>query len=52
MSVIHLMPDSNKVLGDYTLRQTLWECSTGKVKLATHNITGDKVRSVVSIIGR
>lgn len=35
---------SNRILGDYTLSKTLGAGSMGKVKLATHNITGEKVR--------
>lgn len=35
---------SNRVLGDYTLGKTLGAGSMGKVKLAYHNITGEKVR--------
>ena len=34
---------SNRILGDYTLSKTLGAGSMGKVKLATHNITGEKV---------
>ena len=34
---------SNRVLGDYTLGKTLGAGSMGKVKLAYHNITGEKV---------
>jgi hypothetical protein len=42
---------SNRILGDYTLSKTLGAGSMGKVKLATHNITGEKVRlSVMSVI--
>ncbi|EPQ53024.1 Pkinase-domain-containing protein [Gloeophyllum trabeum ATCC 11539] len=33
---------SNRVLGDYTLSKTLGAGSMGKVKLAHHNITGEK----------
>lgn len=33
----------NRLLGDYTLSKTLGAGSMGKVKLATHNITGEKV---------
>ena len=36
---------SNRVLGDYTLGKTLGAGSMGKVKLAYHNITGEKVRN-------
>lgn len=35
---------SNRILGDYTLSKTLGAGSMGKVKLATHNVTGEKVR--------
>ena len=35
---------SNRVLGDYTLSKTLGAGSMGKVKLAHHNISGEKVR--------
>ena len=34
-----------RILGDYTLSKTLGAGSMGKVKLAHHNITGEKVRS-------
>lgn len=34
---------SNKILGDYTLGKTLGQGSMGKVKLAQHNVTGEKV---------
>lgn len=37
---------SNRVLGDYTLSKTLGAGSMGKVKLAMHNITGEKVCQV------
>jgi serine/threonine protein kinase KIN1/2 len=37
---------SNRVLGDYTLSKTLGAGSMGKVKLAHHNITGEKVRDL------
>jgi hypothetical protein len=36
---------TNRILGDYTLSKTLGAGSTGKVKLAHHNITGEKVRT-------
>ena len=36
--------NSNRVLGDYTLGKTIGAGSMGKVKLAYHNITGEKVR--------
>ncbi|CAK5277862.1 unnamed protein product [Mycena citricolor] len=32
---------TNRILGDYTLSKTLGAGSMGKVKLATHNITGE-----------
>ena len=35
---------SNRILGDYTLSKTLGAGSMGKVKLAHHNVTGEKVR--------
>jgi hypothetical protein len=35
---------TNRILGDYTLSKTLGAGSMGKVKLATHNVTGEKVR--------
>lgn len=38
---------SNRILGDYTLSKTLGAGSMGKVKLATHNITGEKVRGLL-----
>ncbi|KAJ7485051.1 hypothetical protein B0H11DRAFT_2231259 [Mycena galericulata] len=34
---------ANRILGDYTLSKTLGAGSMGKVKLATHNITGEKL---------
>ncbi|KAF8530212.1 Pkinase-domain-containing protein [Hysterangium stoloniferum] len=34
---------SNKVLGDYTLSKTLGQGSMGKVKLAQHNVSGEKL---------
>ena len=34
---------SNKILGDYTLSKVLGAGSMGKVKLAIHNVTGEKV---------
>jgi len=34
---------SSKLLGDYTLAKTLGAGSMGKVKLATHNLSGEKV---------
>ncbi|KAJ4490606.1 CAMK/CAMKL/Kin1 protein kinase [Lentinula aciculospora] len=34
---------SNRILGDYTLSKTLGAGSMGKVKLATHNITGEQL---------
>ncbi|EKM76272.1 hypothetical protein AGABI1DRAFT_78686 [Agaricus bisporus var. burnettii JB137-S8] len=34
---------TNRLLGDYTLSKTLGAGSMGKVKLATHNITGEKL---------
>ncbi|KAF7986947.1 hypothetical protein HWV62_12763 [Athelia sp. TMB] len=34
---------SNRILGDYTLSKTLGAGSMGKVKLATHNVTGEKL---------
>ena len=34
---------AGRILGDYTLTKTLGAGSMGKVKLATHNITGEKV---------
>jgi hypothetical protein len=41
---------SHKILGDYTLSKTLGAGSMGKVKLAVHNVTGEKVGVVVGII--
>ena len=40
---------SNRVLGDYTLGKTLGAGSMGKVKLAYHNLTGEKVRLSLSL---
>ncbi|KAK7047783.1 Serine/threonine-protein kinase [Paramarasmius palmivorus] len=34
---------SNRILGDYTLTKTLGAGSMGKVKLATHNLTGEQL---------
>ncbi|KAJ6632417.1 hypothetical protein B0H10DRAFT_2206775 [Mycena sp. CBHHK59/15] len=34
---------ANRILGDYTLTKTLGAGSMGKVKLATHNVTGEKL---------
>lgn len=34
---------TNRILGDYTLSKTLGAGSMGKVKLAHHSITGEKV---------
>ena len=34
---------TNRILGDYTLSKTLGAGSMGKVKLAIHNISGEKV---------
>ncbi|EDR06003.1 uncharacterized protein LACBIDRAFT_251514 [Laccaria bicolor S238N-H82] len=34
---------TNRILGDYTLSKTLGAGSMGKVKLATHNVTGEKL---------
>ena len=36
---------SHKNVGDYTLGKTLGQGSMGKVKLAVHNQTGEKVQS-------
>jgi hypothetical protein len=36
---------TNRILGDYTLSKTLGAGSMGKVKLAHHNVTGEKVRT-------
>lgn len=38
-------PKPRKVIGNYTLVSTLGSGSMGKVKLAMHNITQEKVRS-------
>lgn len=35
-----------RVIGNYTLVNTLGSGSMGKVRLAVHNITGDKVRMI------
>lgn len=39
---------SYRILGDYTLSKTLGAGSMGKVKLAHHNVTGEKVRWICS----
>ncbi|KAJ6510726.1 hypothetical protein C8R45DRAFT_892246 [Mycena sanguinolenta] len=39
----HKPKRTNRVLGDYTLSKTLGAGSMGKVKLATHNISGEKL---------
>ncbi|KAI0299256.1 hypothetical protein BC826DRAFT_996262 [Russula brevipes] len=36
---------ANRILGDYTLSKILGVGTMGKVKLAHHNITGEKVRT-------
>ena len=41
---------SNRILGDYTLSKTLGAGSMGKVKLALHNITGEKVRITTALV--
>ena len=38
---------TNRILGDYTLSKTLGAGSMGKVKLAHHNVTGEKVRIIL-----
>jgi serine/threonine protein kinase KIN1/2 len=40
---------SNRVLGDYTLSKSLGQGSMGKVKLAHHNVTGQKVCASLSV---
>ena len=44
-------PKSNQILGDYTFckGKSLGAGSMGKVELATHNITGEKVRGFSSL---
>jgi serine/threonine protein kinase len=42
---------TNRILGDYTLSKTLGAGSMGKVKLAHHNITGEKVCPIVFFAG-
>lgn len=39
----HAATKPRRVLGNYTLVSTLGSGSMGKVRLAVHNITGDKV---------
>lgn len=39
---------SSRILGDYTLSKTLGAGSMGKVKLAHHNVTGEKVRRLLA----
>lgn len=43
---------TNRILGDYTLSKTLGAGSMGKVKLAHHNITGEKVSNRHPSLGR
>ncbi|KAI9448749.1 hypothetical protein BJY52DRAFT_304999 [Lactarius psammicola] len=38
---------TNRILGDYTLSKTLGAGSVGKVKLAHHNLSGEKLRREV-----
>lgn len=38
---------SNRILGDYTVGKTLGAGSMGKVKLAVHNVSGEKVRRIL-----
>jgi hypothetical protein len=40
---------SNRILGDYTLTKTLGAGSMGKVKLAIHNVTDEKVRATCHV---
>ena len=40
---------TNRILGDYTLSKTLGAGSMGKVKLAHHNVTGEKVRTTLQL---
>lgn len=40
---------TNRILGDYTLSKTLGAGSMGKVKLAHHNVTGEKVRMAIPL---
>ena len=40
----NVAPKPKKVIGDWILTKTLGEGSMGKVKLAIHQITGEKVR--------
>jgi hypothetical protein len=40
---------TNRILGDYTLSKTLGAGSMGKVKLAHHNVTGEKVRTTLPL---
>ncbi len=40
---------TNRILGDYTLSKTLGAGSMGKVKLAHHNVTGEKVRMTLPL---
>lgn len=41
---------TSRILGDYTLSKTLGAGSMGKVKLAHHNVTGEKVRYLPVLI--
>lgn len=43
-------PKPRKVIGNYTLVSTLGSGSMGKVKLAMHNITQEKVRSTCIVL--
>lgn len=37
---------SNRIVGNYTMKKTLDAGGLNKVKLATHNITGENVRAL------
>lgn len=42
----HRSRPTNRVIGNYTMTKTLGAGSMGKVKLATHNVTGEKASSL------
>lgn len=45
----HIKVKPKKVLGNYTLTKTLGAGSMGKVKLAVHSLTGEKVNLIIKV---